>query len=194
MMPLRARPARGPAGRYSLPMRIPSVSAALMCIFFLSACGGGRPAERREGVVDAHLQIQQIYGAYSLFTKDHELRLPKSMDELGDYAVSQGKDDPRDLVSPYANDEDPRGYAWMPRKEPDITKVWDETLLVYDAAAEAQGYPAINVLIGEGGPVLIDRDELRRVMREHGLKPSTTEIEAKKLGVKQSIREMYPLK
>ena len=175
-------------------MRFPRASVALMCAMMLIACGGGRPVERREGVVDAHRQIGQIYDAYAFYITDHETRLPKSMDELGDYAVSKGKDDPRELVSPYASGQEPRGYAWMPRKEPDITKIWDETLLVYDAAAEAQGYPAINVLIGEGGPVLIDRDELRRVMREHGLTPSTTEIDAKKLEVKQSVRDMYPLR
>ncbi len=178
-------------------MRSTLYDAALLVLacVILSACDKGRPVEKRVGVPEGHADIQRIHDeVYAPFVKDHKIRLPKSMDEMADYAVSNGKADPREMVSPYANDDEPRGYAWMPRREPDITKIWDQTVLVYDAAAEAQGYPAINVLIGEGTPVLVDRDELRRVMVKHGVQPSTAQIEVKGLEVLESVREMYPLR
>lgn len=160
----------------------------------LTACGKSRPVERREGVVDAHQQIMEIYEGFKLYITDNDTRLPESMDDLAEYAVSKGQPDPRKFVSPYAEEGGPQGYAWMPRREPNVSNIWDETVLVYDAAAEARGLPAINVLIAEGSAVLVDRDELRRVMREHGLEPSAAEIEAENLEVKQAVRDMYPLK
>jgi len=164
-------------------------------MIFLSACGGGKkePTDRPDVKV-GQAQLYAINALYGTYITDNLTRLPRSIDDLAAIAQSKGDEDPRQIVSPFASDEEPRGYALLERDEENWSKVWGDTVLMYDAAGEARGYPAVNVLFGSGAVMLVDVDELRRVLRAHGVAVSDEHRDVPGLEDEPGARKMYPLK
>lgn len=145
-------------------------------------------------IQEAKRQIYEIANLYNAYTIEHTARLPTSMDELAAFAQSQGKPDPREIVSPFATDGGPQGYALLEREEVDISKVWDDTVVAWDAAAEHAGYPGVVVLFASGAAMVVDLDELRRVLREHGVEVSDARLDVPGLEGEPGAKKMYPLR
>lgn len=152
--------------------------------------GGAMSKEIREGKA----QLAEIASLFSAYTIENTASLPRTMDDLAATAGKLGKADPREFVSPFAGDEGPRGYAWLTRKEKDISKVWDDSVIAYDAAGEHAGYPGVNVLFASGAAMTVDLAELRRVLRAHGVETSQASIDIAGLEGEPGAKKMYPLR
>ncbi len=163
----------------------------------LCACGGGKDGAggaMAEEIQEAKHQLYEIANLYNAYTIEHTARLPTSMDELAAFAKSRGKPDPREFVSPFASGEGPQGYALLKRDEVDISKVWDDTVVAWDAAAEHAGYPGVVVLFASGAAMVVDLVELRRVLREHGVTVSDARLDVPGLEGEPGAKKMYPLR
>ncbi len=168
-----------------------------MLVFVLGACGGGSggSAGAMSGEIkEAKRHLYEIASLYNAYTIEHTARLPRSMDELASFAESRGESDPRALESPFASDDGPKGYALLEREEVDISKVWDDTVVAWDAAAEHAGYPGVVVLFASGAAMVVDLEELRRVLREHGVAVSDARLDVPGLEGEAGAQKMYPLR
>lgn len=170
------------------------------CVALLACLGGcGRGGDNAGGAMSKEIregkaQLSEIASLFSAYTIENSASLPRTMEDLAEIAAKKGRVDPREIVSPFAGGEGPRGYAWLSRKEKDISKVWDDSVIAYDAAGEHGGYPGVNVLFASGAAMTVDLAELRRVLQEHGVETSGASIDVAGLEGEPGAKKMYPLR